>query len=148
MQVILTQDVARVGRRFDVVNVSSGYAQNFLFPRKLAEVATEKKVAALTARKEAATAAHDAEVAELKEKVAALADESLVLEVKADEQGHLFKKIRAEDIVALLSDQHSVTLTKEAVLLDSPLHELGDHSVDVEVAGDRVTLTIQIVAEQ
>ena len=145
MQVILLKDVARVGRRYDVVDVSNGYANNFLFPRHMAELATKEKVAGLEKLKEAARAVEDAKNAEMREKLAELAGMTITIEVKADENGHLFKKIRAENIAEVLADEHDLEIAKEAVLLDSPLHELGEHQVDVEFAGERTTLTIALV---
>jgi len=147
MQVILLKDVARVGRKFDVVDVSNGYANNFLFPRKLAELATEDRVAGLEKVKEAARAAEDAKHAEMREKIAELSENPITMEVKADDNGHLFKKIRTDDIAHLLKEEHGLEIPKEAVLLDSPLHEVGEHQVDVEVTGEKTTLTISLVAE-
>lgn len=146
MQVILLQDVARVGRRYDVVQVSNGYANNLLFPRKLAELATPEKVADLAKRKEAARVAEDALAEAVREKLAALAEQTITFEVKADDQGHLFKKIRQESIMDLLHDEHGLDVPKESVLLDTPIHEVGEHRVDVELAGERTTLTIEVVA--
>jgi large subunit ribosomal protein L9 len=147
MQVILLKDVARVGRRYDVVDVSNGYANNFLFPRKMAELASKEKVAGLEKLKEAARAAEDAKNAEVREKLAELSGVTVTIEVKADENGHLFKKIRAENIAEVLADEHDLEIPKEAVLLDSPLHELGEHQVDIELGGERTTLTIGLVAQ-
>ena len=146
MQVILLQDVARVGRKYDVVDVSNGYANNLLFPRKLAELATPEKVAELSKRKEAARVAEDAKMEAMKEKLTALAEQTITFEVRADDQGHLFKKIRQESILELLSDEHGLEIPKESVLLDTPIHEVGEHQVDIEVAGQRTTLTVEVVA--
>lgn len=147
MQVILLQDVARVGHRFEVVDVSGGYANNFLFPKKLAEPATPGKVATLEKKRVAAQVAEDARKAQLKEKLEELKDTAIVIEVKADEQGHLFKKIRQSDIEKVLRDDHDLDLPEGSILLDAPLHEVGDHEVPVDAAGEKVTLTIQIVKE-
>jgi large subunit ribosomal protein L9 len=146
MQVILLQDVARVGRKYDVVNVSNGYANNLLFPRKLAELASPEKIAELTKRKEAARVAEDARSEATKEKLASLAEQTITFEVKADDQGHLFKKIRQETIADLLKDEHGLDVSKESVLLEVPIHEVGEHQVDIEIFGVRTTLTVEVVA--
>ena len=147
MQVILLKDVARVGRKYDVVDVSNGYANNFLFPRKFAELATKDKVASLEKQREVARAAEDAKHEEMREKLSELSTTTITIEVKADENGHLFKKVRAENIAEVLTDEHDLEIPKEAVLLDSPLHEVGEHRVDIELAGEKTTLTIELVAE-
>jgi len=146
MQVILLQDVARVGRKYDVVSVSNGYANNLLFPRKLAELASPEKIAELTKRKEAARVAEDARAEATKEKLASLAEQTIVFEVKADDQGHLFKKIRQETIADVLKDEHGLDVSKESVLLEVPIHEVGEHKVELEIFGARTTLTIEVVA--
>ncbi len=147
MQLILLQDVPKVGRKFDVVMVSSGYANNFLLPRKLAEVATPKKSADLAARKAAIQAADAARSADIEERLGKLDGETVVLTAKADDNGHLYKKVHADDIVAAILSTHSLLLSEETVLLDAPLHEVGDHPVSVEAAGKRVTVTVRVTAE-
>jgi large subunit ribosomal protein L9 len=147
MKVILREDVPKVGRKFEVIDVADGYAANFLFPQALAEVATAAKVAQLAKKKEAQQAAEDARIADIKEKLAHLEDLTLTIVAKADDQGHLFKKLRADDILAGLKDEHDLALPKESVLLEQPIHELGDHAIPVEAAGEKGTLTVQVVAE-
>jgi large subunit ribosomal protein L9 len=147
MKVILLHDVPKVGRKFDVIDVADGYATNFLLPQKLGEVATAPKIAELDKRKEAAKVAEDARLLDLREKLATLADLTLVITAKADDQGHLYKKIHADDIVSALKDEHDIHLHKESILLDHPLHEVGDHEVSIEAAGEKATLNVQIVAE-
>ncbi len=146
MQVILLQHVARVGRQYEVVTVADGYANNFLFPRKLAERATQEKVAALENKREAAMAAEDAKQQEMQEKLNDLAGDTIVMEVKADDQGHLFKKIRGHDIAVHLKNEHDLEIPEESILLDAPLHEVGDHQILVDAAGENRTLTIELVA--
>ena len=147
MQVILLSDVARVGRKFDVLDVSNGYANNYLFPRKLAEHATPSKVAELVKRKEAVAAAEEARIADIKEKLETLTKATITITEKADDQGHLFKKIRSEDIAETINKDQAIDLAKENILLDSPIHDVGTHSVDVEAAGVRVTISVVIEKE-
>jgi len=136
-----------LGHKYDVVNVSSGYAANFLLPQKLAEAATDVKVAQLEKRREAARAAEDARMADLKEKLEELKDVTLIITGKADSQGHLFKKVRAEDIVSVLKDEHNLPVARESVLLDAPLHEVGNHEVTIDAAGGKIVITVQVAAE-
>ncbi len=147
MKVILLQDVPKLGRKFDVVDVANGYATNFLMPQHLAETATATKVAELDKRKEALSAAEDARLVDLKEKLATLADITLTITTKADDQGHLYKKIHADDITSALKDEYDIHLHKESILLDEPIHETGDHTVAIEAAGEKTTLVVQVVAE-
>lgn len=147
MKVILLQDVPKVGRKFDVIEVADGYATNFLLPQKLAEPATDTKIADLAKRKEATKVAEDARVADLKEKMHALKETTLVITAKADDQGHLYKKINASDIAKALKDEHDIHLSKEAILLEEPIHLVGDTQVVIETAGMKTSISIQVVAE-
>jgi large subunit ribosomal protein L9 len=147
MQVILLRDIPKVGRKFDVVEVSDGYAANMLLPKLFAERATPGKIAELAKRKEASKVVEDARHAELEEKLSSLKDTPLTIVVKADEQGHLYKKIHAHDIASALKDEHGVHLDEESVLLESPIHELGDHVVAIEASGIHSTVTVSVIAE-
>lgn len=147
MQVILLKDVPRVGKKLDVVTVSDGYASNFLFPKKLAEPATPKKVLELESRREAMKAEEDAKIADLKEKLTSLQDADVTITAKADGQGNLYKKIHAADIAHALKEDHDIELPETSILLDAPLHEVGDHEIPLEAVGEKVTLTVTIIAE-
>ncbi len=147
MKVILLKDVPKVGRKLTAVEVADGYAANFLFPKRLAEPATATKLAELAKRQESARAAEDARLEDLREKLAALAEDTVTLAVKADDKGHLFKKVRASDIVALLADEHGIVLDEEAVLLEEPINEVGEYEIPLEVAGAKTALTLTLVAE-
>lgn len=147
MKVILLQDVPKVGHKFEVIDVADGYANNMLLPQHKAEMATPAKIAELVKRKESAKVADDARIEDLKEKLASLADVTLTITAKADDQGHLYKKIRAADIAVALKDEHDIDLEKEAIILQEDLHETGDHTVTVEAVGEKAELNVQVVAE-
>lgn len=147
MQVIMLQDVPKVGHKYDVVEVANGYASNFLFPRKLALQATKEKVASLAKEREAHKAEQAAKVEALQSAVTGIAGEKLVLTMKADDKGHLFKKVRAEDVAALLADKHNVSVPETAILIDEPFHELGEHTFTVAVGENKTELTLAIEKE-
>jgi large subunit ribosomal protein L9 len=147
MKVILLQDVPKIGRKFDAVDVADGYAMNFIFPQKLGERATPKKLADLALRKENARVAEEARMVDLKEKLESLKESTLTITGKADDQGHLYKKINAQDIAKALKDEYDIHVHKESVLLDEPIHTTGDTQVQIETAGIKAILTIQVVAE-
>jgi large subunit ribosomal protein L9 len=147
MQVILKQNVPRVGRYLDIVEVSNGYANNFLFPQKLAEPATEAKIALLEKRREANKAKEVAELTTLTEKFAGLETTPVTLTVKSDDQGNLYKKIHASDIAQALKTDFDITIPETAILLDSPIDKVGEHSVTVEFGELKANLITQVVRE-
>jgi large subunit ribosomal protein L9 len=147
MQVILTQDVPRVGRRYEVVDVSNGYAKNFLFPRKLAETATPVKIAELEKRREAKKAEEEIREKALIEMLDSIGEKTVTITVKADDQGHLYKKLHAEDVATALQEQHTIELATTAILLDTPIDTTGDHEVNIEAAGKTAVLTVTVTKE-
>ncbi len=147
MRVILLRDISKVGKKLDDIEVADGYANNFLFPRKLAVQATPAKIAEFSGRREAERAARDAEFADLKEKLSAIDGTVVTISAKADEQGHLFKKVRAADVSVVLKDEQGVSLEPDMVLLEEPITELGEQAVSIEAAGLRVTVTVTVVRE-
>jgi len=148
MQVILKQNVARLGRYLDVVEVSDGYANNYLFPQKLAEPATKAKVAELEKRRESAKVKEEAEMKALREHLENIKESPLTITVKSDEQGNLYKKIGASDIAASLKESFDTELPETAILLDAPLDKTGEYEVAIEFAEIKTTLAVHIVREE
>lgn len=134
MKVILLKDVARLGRKLEVKEVPDGHALNFLIPRGLAERATSAAVTRL--EKQAAHAAADrAEAdAQFAAMLKKLAEETITLAAEANEQGHLFRGLHADDIVKALAAKGFV-VREDQVLIEAPLKELGEHTVKLS-AGD------------
>jgi len=147
MKVILLQHVPKVGRKFDVVNVADGYANNFLFPQKLAEMSTPARETELVKRREAAQVEEDARMSDLREKLAGLSEQTLTITMKADEQGHLYKKLHSADILSALKDEYSVELPDDAVVLDEAITSTGDVTVTIHAAGTKTVCPVQVVAE-
>jgi large subunit ribosomal protein L9 len=147
MQVILLKDIQKIGHKYDVVEVSDGYASNFLLPQALAERATSVRIAEMAKRKQTSQATEDARRAELLVKLGALKEQPITLTMKADEQGHLYKKVHAHDIVATLKNDHAIELDESSIILETPLAQVGEHAITVEAAGKTVTLTVAIIAE-
>src|SRR5436309_13888059 len=125
MEVILTQDVDKVGLRGEVVNVARGYARNFLLPRRLAEVATPAKVTELgrrevnRARHEARSVEHAQEIAEL------LAKTVLRLEVKAGPTGALFGSVTPTNIADEIWRARKVRVDRRKIDLPEPIKRIG-----------------------
>ncbi len=148
MQIILKQNVPHVGRKLDVVNVSNGYANNFLFPKGLAEPATESKIAELEKLREAMKVEEEEKQKAVKEKFDNLKDASVVIKAKTDDQGHLYKKIHVSDILEAVNNDLELGLEESSILLDAPLHEVGEHEVKIELMGNKATVIIKIEKEE
>ena len=136
MQVILTQDVEKIGQRGDIVDVSRGYVRNFLVPRKLAEVATPGKME--EARREMAESEErDRRLAERAEEIAATLNKSVItIEARTGEDERLFGSVTAANIVDAIDKARGVRVDRRRIKLEEPIRSLGTHQVPVQVYGD------------
>jgi large subunit ribosomal protein L9 len=132
MEVILRQDVEKLGTTGQVVKVAPGYARNFLVPRGLAVPATEanKKIVEQQRqsylRKEAKLAADAQELAKL------MANVSISISQKAGENDQLFGSVTAQDIADQL-DKQGYKIDRKKVALEHPIRTIGDHKVTVKL---------------
>jgi large subunit ribosomal protein L9 len=147
MQVILTKNVAKLGKKFDVVDVADGYAANYLFPQGLAERATETRIAELGAKREAAQVAEDARHASVLEKIESLKEDGITIVGKADDAGHLYKKIHVADIAVALADEHDVMIEKDAIELGATIAATGAYTVTLVVGEKKVSLPVTVAGE-
>ena len=125
MKVILTEDVKGKGKTGDIVNVSDGYARNFLFPKKLAKQATAQNL-------NAANIAHAAEKQDAKELAERISGMTLTIQAKHGGNGKLFGAITAKEIAAALSKEIGVEIDKKKVSAPN-IKELGEYDVSVKV---------------
>jgi len=132
MQIILLQDVEKLGLRGEVVDVKRGFARNFLLPRRLAEVATPGRVAELK-KIEARRALHEARTAEQAGEIAALLGKTVLrFEVKAGPTGALFGSVTPSDIADELWRTRKVRVDRRKIGSD-PIKRIGRYSVPIEV---------------
>jgi large subunit ribosomal protein L9 len=135
MDVILRQDIDKVGLRGDVVNVARGYARNFLLPRGLAEEATPAKVAELRKRDEQ-RARHEAQSFEQAREMAdALNETVLRFEVKSGPTGALFGSVTPTDIVDEIWREKKIRVDRRKVGIDN-IKRIGRHAVPIELFTD------------
>jgi large subunit ribosomal protein L9 len=133
MDVILLQDVDKVGLRGEVVSVSRGYMRNYLQPRRLAEVATEARAAELE-RREAERARHEARSADEAEKIAeTLRKTVLTFEVNAGPQGTLFGSVTSTDVVDEIWRTRKIRVDRRKIDLRDPIKRIGRYEIPIAV---------------
>jgi large subunit ribosomal protein L9 len=133
MDVILLNDVEKLGLRGDVVSVARGYARNFLLPRGLAEVATPAKVAEL-AKRDSLRARHEARTAEQGQQVAdRLRGAVLRFDVRSGPTGTLFGSVTPSEIADKIWSERKVRVDRRKIRLDEPLKRVGRYAVPIEV---------------
>jgi large subunit ribosomal protein L9 len=148
MDVILREDVEKVGLRGEVVDVAPGFARNYLLPRKLAETATPAKVAELQ-KLEAKRARHEAQSFEQAQEIAQrLEGQELRFDVPAGETGTLFGSVTATDIAERVWDSLRVRIDRRKLDLPDSIKRIGRYEVPVELFADATaTLRLAIVPE-
>jgi large subunit ribosomal protein L9 len=147
MKIILLDDVAKVGRRGEVREVSDGYARNFLLPKKLALSATAGNLKNLSHIKTQA----DAKAGRIKADAEALRDRILALTYEerrqASEEGRLFGSVTAQDIVEFL-EQHQVQVERRRVQLEEPIKALGEVTIPIRLHPEvTAQLKVNVVRE-
>jgi large subunit ribosomal protein L9 len=148
MQVILLQDVDKIGLRGEVVDVARGYARNYLLPRRLAQTASPgaledlRRRDELRARQEART--HD----EARDIAARLEQGVIRFDVKAGPTGSLFGSVTATDIADRLWDDHRIRVDRRRIDLGEPIKRVGRREIPVEVFTDvEATVRLEVVPE-
>jgi large subunit ribosomal protein L9 len=148
MQVILRQDVEKVGLRGEVVDVASGFARNYLLPRRLAEPAAPARVAELE-KLAAGRARHEAQSFEqAQELVQKLESAELRFDVQAGETGTLFGSVTATDIADRVWETQRVRIDRRKLDLPESIKRIGRYEVPVELFQDvTATLRLAVVPE-
>jgi large subunit ribosomal protein L9 len=135
MKVILSEDVEHVGNMGDLVTVADGYARNFLIPRKMAALATEKNVRTLEHQKRVIDAKRKKERLAAQEVVTRLAGIPVTIPMQVGEEDKLFGSVTSKDIADSLADA-GFPVDKRKILLDKPIKTLGTFLVPVKLASD------------
>jgi large subunit ribosomal protein L9 len=148
VQVILREDVEKVGLRGEVVDVAAGYARNYLLPRRLAEPASAGRIAELE-RIAASRARHEAQsfdqAQELAQKLEAA---ELRFDVQAGETGTLFGSVTATEIAEKVWTEHRVRIDRRKLDLPESIKRIGRYRVPVELFTDvTATLRLAVVPE-
>jgi len=148
MDVILKQDVDRLGAKHDIVNVKNGYARNYLIPQGLAAVATEsaRKVVAETLRQQSHKAVKALEDAKaIGEKIAGV---SLKIGAKAGESGKIFGSVNNIQLADALSKAGHTVDRKNIMLGDDVIRDLGAYTAKVKLHKEVIVeISFEVVAE-
>ena len=132
MKIILIEDVPKLGIMGDVVQVSEGYARNFLFPKKLAKSATDgnlKIVEHIKKKKIQALAKEKKEAEQLREKLSLV---SCTIAVEAGDDDKLYGSVTAQDIAAAFEEE-GFSLDKRKIVIDEAIKKLGVYHVTIKL---------------
>ncbi|MBI4891341.1 MAG: 50S ribosomal protein L9 [Acidobacteria bacterium] len=146
MEVILREDVEKLGNRGQVVKVAAGYARNFLLPKRLAVPATESNKKIVEQERQAALRREAKEVGAAQELGKMLSAVTLTTTQKAGEADVLFGSVTAKDIAELLEKQ-GYQIDRKKIHLEAPIKSLGEHKVAVKLHRE-VTAEVTLVVNK
>lgn len=146
MNVFLLKDVTNVGHNGEIVKVTEGFARNFLFPKKLAVVATDehvkiqKTIQKKVEEEEIAQGARSSALADIIKRL------SLVIKRKVNDKGKLYGAINAEDLVELLKEKN-INVNKKQIEFDRAIRTAGEYIITIRLSSKlRPTMKVTIVA--
>ena len=147
MKVILLQDVKSLGKKGEMVNVSDGYARNFVLPKKLGIEASQKNLNELKLQK-----AHEEKIAaeklkEAQEMAAILPGKPIVVSMKMGEGGKAFGSVSAKEIAEAAAAQHGLELDRKKIQLDEPIKAFGTVEVPIKLHSQVTGMLCVVVKE-
>jgi large subunit ribosomal protein L9 len=147
MKVILLADIKSVGKKGEVINASDGYARNFLFPRKLAQEATEENLHILNQKKENERKKKVAEVEEAQATAEKLKGKEIKIVAKSGENGRLFGAITNKDISEAIKKQYNMDIDKKKIVMDA-IKLIGIYDVEIKIYAEVSTKMKAVIVEQ
>ena len=147
MKVILLRDVAKIGRRYEIVEVPDGLALNKLIPKKDAEAATPANVKRIQQNKDRTNASKAETAAEIKATVDNLNQEKLNISMEANDLGHLFQAVNVRDVAKSAKDR-GFNLPDDTIVITEPIKSIGEHQIYIKNQDEKLPLTIIITSKQ
>ncbi len=146
MKVILLQDVKSVGKKGEVVNVSDGYARNFIFKKNLGVEATSKNLNDLKLKKQNDEKVAAQKLEDAREFAKELADKSVEVTIKAGQDGRVFGSVSTKEIAAAAQEQLSYELDKKKMQLKDPIKNIGTYTVPIRLH-PKVTAELKVIVK-
>ncbi len=136
-KLILLQDIEDLGNAGDIVNISEGYARNFLIPKGYAVKESKAALRQLAARKEKIDAQRKIDMSKAEQVAAKIVELDLVISVQASDDNQLFGSVSASTIVSELA-KHNIEVDARKVLLEHPIKEIGEYTVKIRLHKDLI----------
>ena len=146
MKVIFLKDVRKVGRRFEEKEVSDGFARNMLIPQGLAVPIDSPEARRVLEDKKNEGIKKTQEGEKLHQHIAELSKAPVVIRARSNEKGHLFEKITARKLSALLRDERGIDIGENNLNIDA-LKEIGVHEIPIKIDGKETRFALEIRPE-
>src|SRR5580704_5412478 len=148
MEVILREDIERLGNRGQVVKVANGYARNFLLPKRLAVAATDANRKIVEQERQAHLRREVKQKSEAEDLSKLLTGVTVTIAQKAGENDQLFGSVTSKDVAEALA-QKNYTIDRRKIQLDEPIKQLGEYKIAVRLHRDvTAEVTVQVVKEE
>src|SRR6478672_9875804 len=135
MEIILREDIDKLGQRGQLVKVTAGYARNFLLPNKLAVAATESNKKIVEQERQAHLRKETKLKSEAEDLSKLMTGTTVTIAQKAGENDQLFGSVTAKDVAEAL-EQQKFSIDRRKILMDEPIKQLGEHKVNVRLHKD------------
>jgi large subunit ribosomal protein L9 len=146
MKVTLLKDVKKVGKKFDICDVSDGYALNYLIPNRLAEISATGSAKQMEHLKKKDAEDKIARAEKVKEALSKLTDKIIINE-KANEKGVLFSGIGKERIAKEIEKSSGAIIQEEDIMLDEPIKKVGEHALGIKVGEKTIEINLEVIPE-
>lgn len=133
MKVVLNQDIKGIGKKHQIVEVSEGYARNFLIPKKMANIADNKAVNEAKNKIESQAFKRKTEIDAAEENKKKLEDSYIEFRHKVGEGSKLFGSVTEKDIADEIKKKFAISVDKKKVIIKNPIKNLGDYTVNVKL---------------
>ena len=147
MKIILLQDEKKLGKKGDIIEVSEGYARNFVLPKKIGVEATPKNLNDLKLQKSNEAKVAQEQLDAAKAMAELLATKEVVVKIKAGEGGRTFGSVSSKEIAAACKEQHDIEIDKKKIVLQDSLKNFGAYEVGVKLH-PKVTAKLTVKVEE
>ena len=147
MKVILLEDVKGTGKKGQIVNASDGYANNFLFPKKLAVAATNDNLNSIKLQKKAEEKRKAEELAAAKELAEKLTNKDIKISDKTGDNGKLFGSVTNKEIAAAIEQQTGLVIDKKKIVLNDQIKMVGTRHVNIKLHPE-VTAEVKVIISE
>lgn len=144
MKVILQEDIKKLGKKGDIVEVKEGYARNYLLPKKLAVEANQANMKELDRQKQIKSQKAEQELKEAEKLAEKIKNVTVTLKVKSGENGKLFGAVTSKDIADNLAKVHKINIDKRKIDLSENIKSIGNYEIKVKLH-PQVTAELKVI---
>lgn len=145
MKIILAEDVPKLGKMGDIVNVAKGYARNYLFPRHMALDLTDGNKKQMDEKKKVEEKRHNKRIKDAASLISKLEGAKLLFKVRIGEEGKLYGSITNKDIAEKINTDFGIEIDRRKILLEEPIKVVGIYSVSIEYYSEaKATISVEV----